>query len=65
MRTPTQASRAASASSRGKFILLDSCYSQLISVADDCMMKVFDVKNGKLKLQKQIELGEIVSVCTN
>ena len=65
---PTQESVVTFASSRGTYslILLPFCFhSQLISAADDGIMKVYDIEKGKLKLQKEIESGEIVSVCSN
>jgi hypothetical protein len=50
---PTQESVVTFASSKGTYtlILLPFCfYSQLISAADDGIMKVYDIEKGKLKL---------------
>ena len=50
---PTPGSWVTFASSRGKqtLLLLPFCfYSQLISAADDGIMKVYDIEKGKLKL---------------
>jgi hypothetical protein len=47
----------------------DICFlnGKLISVADDCMMKVHKIENGSLRMENEIELpgGEVNSICTN
>lgn len=47
----------------------DICFlnGKLISVADDCMMKVHKLENGSLRMENEIELqcGEVSSICTN